>query len=631
MPRQVEENYAYRLALQDHCSTNTESQRNVWEMCRQDTFFWINSFCWLYEPRPRPRTLPFVLWPHQEPALAKAERCLGHRDCGLEKSRSEGASWLLLMLFLKYWIFGDPLDDTIKMFSFGLVSKDEASVDDPDNPDTLMWKLDFQLKQLPYWMVPNFDRRVNKHILRNNDNGNTIVGYSATGDVASGGRKTAFLMDEMSKFPRNSDYAAMSSTQYVTDCRYVVSTFKGNYGYYYDAMRGPASSMEKIVLDWKDNPIRNIGMYQVTKGRVREQDREGNPLPSGYTGGMGEMFETLRKRGFSIESRLRSPWYDTQCLRTGATPSSIAEELDRDPERSGSPFFDINILERLIANTADPIVRGSLDYELDTYRPMSFEPSQDGNWKLWFPILPGGGPDRTLSYSMGIDIAAGGGGSMSSNSCISVANSKGEKVAEFTSPNVYPQKLAHLAHAAGNWFRGPSGPALLIYEANGTTGAQFGSSIKDSGYTNLFLGVREGSSTGRRTGEPGFVNQGKNRGSLYGGYRWALTIGQYYNPSRDALEECKFYQHASNDGIEHSSALQRGDPSGATHNHGDRATADALSLRGLKDINGPEWGAAGKTKARKEPDINTQDAPMGSFAHRRIEAMSSRERQDSVW
>ena len=227
MPRQVEENYAYRLALQDYCSTNTEAQRNAWEMCRQDTFFWINSFCWLYEPRPRPRTLPFVLWPHQEPALAKAERCLGHRDCGLEKSRSEGASWLLLMLFLKYWIFGDPLDDTIKMFSFGLVSKDEASVDDPDNPDTLMWKLDFQLKQLPYWMVPNFDRRVNKHILRNNSNGNTIVGYSATGDVASGGRKTAFLMDEMSKFPRNSDYAAMSSTQYVTDCRYVVSTFKG--------------------------------------------------------------------------------------------------------------------------------------------------------------------------------------------------------------------------------------------------------------------------------------------------------------------------------------------------------------------------------------------------------------------
>lgn len=609
-----------------------EMQNNVWHMCRMDTFFFLNTFAWLYEPRPRPRILPFVLWPHQEPALATMERCLGHADCGLEKSRSEGASWLGTMLFLKYWLFGDPKDETLKRFAFGLVSKDEASVDDPDNPDTLFWKLNFQLKQLPSWMVPKFEYKSSKHILRNVDTGSTIVGYSATGDVASGGRKTAFFMDEMAKFPKNSDYAAMSSTQYVTDSRFVVSTFKGNYGYYYDAMRGPASSMEKIVLDWKDNPIRNHGMYQVTKGRIREVDRENNPLPKGYVVKVADTFEMLRQRGFPIEGRLRTPWYDKECARTAATPPSIAEELDRDPERSGSPFFDIGVIDRLLRECTDPLMRGRLDYDRDTFEPCDFMEYEDGELEIWFPLIPGGRPKKDLQFVLGIDIAAGGGGAGSSNSVISVCNSHGEKVAQFASPKVYPQELAHLAYAMGHWFKGPSGPALVVFEANGPTGAQFSREIVDIEYPNLFMDEREMEYSRGKTKRPGFVNQGEKRGYLYGNYRNALSFGKFCNPSRTALEECKFYQVVPN-GVEHSSALKSDDPSGAGHNHGDRTTADALCYRGVIDI-------VGLTRTAKKfrtmlPDVDDgptirDTGPPGSFLARRNEWENDRKAR-SVW
>ena len=603
-----------------------EMQENVWHMCRQDTLFWISTFCFLYEPRPRPRIMPFVLWPHQEPALAQMERCLGHSDCGLEKSRSEGASWLVLMLFLKYWLFGDPVDETLQRFSFGLVSKDESSVDEPDNPDTLMWKLDFQLKQLPSWMVPNFERKTSKHILRNVENGNTIVGYSATGDVASGGRKTAFAMDEMAKFPRSSDYAAMSSTQYVTDSRIVISTFKGNYGYYYDAMRVQQSSMEKVILDWKDNPTRNHGMYQVSKGRMRELDKKNNPLPKGYVVKVADTFEILRGRGFAIEGKERSPWYDKECLRTGATPSSIAEELDRDPERSGSPFFDISVLDRLLRETLEPLGRGRLDYDRETYQPDKFLEDEDGEMEVWFSLLPGGGPKTDVQYSLGIDIAAGGGGSQSSNSAISVVDSHGDKVAQYTSPKIYPQELAHLAFAMGHWFRGPRGPALIVFEANGPTGAQFSREIVDIGYPNIFMDEREMEVSRGKSKRPGYVNQGEKRGFLYGNYRQALTIGRFFNPSKTALEECKFYQVTQN-GVEHSSAMRKGDPSGAGHNHGDRTTADALAYRGVVEVS----GGRAITK-RKEP--GSADGPTikdvgvpGSFLSRRNEWESSKQKQ----
>ena len=617
VPKNEVENLGFRVELQKAALDDVELQKQLWAICRRDTLFWMNTFCWLFEPRPRPRIIPFITWPHQDPCICTLEKCLGHEDVGIEKSRGEGASWICLMILLKYWIFGDPIHDDFQRFAFGLVSRTEEAVDDPDDPDSLMWKLDFQLKQMPFWMRPKFERKTQKHLLKNSETESSIVGYSAVGDVGSGGRKTVWFFDEIAKFPRGQDYNAMSSIQYSADSRFIVSTFKGNAGYYYEAMRGPESSMQKIVLDWKDNPTRNQGLYTINHGHVHTVSDE-NPLPSDYARQNKKTIELLRNRGFQIEDKLRSPWYDTQCARTGATPSSIAEELDRDPERSGSPFFDPDILQKCRAKCRDPLETGKLDYFKETYEPDQFVKNPRGEWHIWCEILVTGRPSTATDYVMGIDVAAGGGGTLSSNSSISVATSTGSKVAEFASPRSLPQDLARLAYAAGHWFQGPNGPAYLIFESNGATGAQFSRAIMELEYPRLFLDEVETEISRKKRKKPGYHNQGEKRGILYGGYRQALADEYFLNPSSAAIDECKYYEHQVGGGIEHVAASSRKeDASGAGHNHGDRATADALCWRGIVDLVPKQ--KLGNPREHNEPTIEDKVAPVGSFLSRRIE------------
>ncbi len=130
----------------------------------------------------------------------------------------------------------------------------------------------------------------------------------------------------------NKDVDAMKAVQAVTDCRVFVSTPAGTSGVYYEIMHQP-SSMLKIVMDWRDNPTKNRGLYQFKDGVPVAIDPVNNPLPSNYSPPDEEiltLFSQLRAKGFRLEGKTRSPWYDYECNRAAATPQSIAQEQDRD-------------------------------------------------------------------------------------------------------------------------------------------------------------------------------------------------------------------------------------------------------------------------------------------------------------
>jgi hypothetical protein len=386
----------------------------------------------------------------------------------------------------------------------------------------------------------------------------------------------------------------------------VVSTFKGNSGAYFDAMRG-ASSLQKVVLDWKDNPTRNKGLYVIQNGKFRSIDQQNNPMDPDYPTQSRDLLEQLRNRGYRIENVPRSPWYDNECARTSATPASIAEELDRDPTRSGSPFFDPTLIEELMRECIPPLITGDMDYTKQSLEPV-FKESPKGKFKLWCKLTEKRRPADDRDYVMGCDIAAGTGGALSSNSTLTVADRLSRmKVAEFATPAMPPHEFANLVIAVGKWFSGPNGWAYLIYESNGPTGAQFTKAIMELKYPSVFHREDETKYGRKKSRKPGFHNQGEPRGILYGRYHAALSEHTFINLSRDSLKECLFYENQPGGGIEHVSAVKSMDPSGAGHNHGDRATADALCNRGLADFPKP---------ARKHQH-QTGPAPIGSFLHRR--------------
>ena len=82
--------------------------------------------------------------------------------------------------------------------------------------------------------------------------------------------------------------------------------------------------MIKIIMDWKKHPERSRGTYTSDKKELEILDKD-YVFPAGYD--------------FVLDGKIRSPYYDSACKRPGATPQSVAQELDRDYGGSDYQIF----------------------------------------------------------------------------------------------------------------------------------------------------------------------------------------------------------------------------------------------------------------------------------------------------
>lgn len=637
VPLEPRKNAEYRKSILLDARQDPSLQKQLMSMCAEDSLFWISTFGLLFEPRPRPKTLLFIPWAHQIPVWKTLDNAIGHEDVGGEKSRSEGFTWIVTSLFFHKWLFWDQ-------FQGGCVSKDEETVDNPRNPDSLMWKFDWHLRKLPKWMVGESDkdwvRTINNHTLKNLRNDATLVGFATTQNVGTAGRYTAFFFDELAKFPRGPDEKAVVSVQQTTYCRIMGSTPFGPDGIYYKIMTGE-SDMTKITLHWSDNPTRRIGAYKILIGPsnqrtlvlidrnywVTEANRNGHEevdhdnldqyaqqVVDSKTNVFG--YEFMIEGEFVQNDRIRSPWYDKECRRPGATPKSIAQELDMDFGGSSSRHFDFNLLDRLERDAPAPQVRGDL-----IYRPMvnhysdlkspKFRVTGTGRTLLWFQPDIHGRPPAVRRYVVSCDIASGTGGIKSSNSTVCVLNeATGEQVAAYASPDIFPNDFADFAVALCHWFVGHSGqPARLIWEANGPPGTIFGNRVKDLEYPHVYF--RSGSPEAfitRETKNLGWWSNNKTRAALFGEFERGLSTGELVIRDKTCLHEAKFYMNMPGGKIEHIAASSEEDPAGAGESHGDRVIACALAWWWARDLRGDDR------------EISEADVPPNSFKARQLRA-----------
>lgn len=492
-------------------------------MCASDVVAWFDGFAWTYDPRLEVASVPFVLYPFQERAVREIDSAIGRDDLCIQKSRDMGASWLLLGTFLWRWTF--RRDQT-----FLLVSRNEDYVDRAGNPKSLFWKLDFLLRHLPAWMRPRMER--SRLRLSNLDNGSTIDGESTTGDVARGDRRTAIALDEFAAFEVDAGYRALASTRDATRSRIFNSTPNGTGNAFSDVAR--SSGIRQLRLHWSDHPVKAEGLYWV-------------------------------------EGRPRSPWYDRECQRC-VSPAEVAQELDIDFAGSNSTFFDAARLAEVRRRCSPPWMRGELEFS-----PMATDavmtPVPRGRWSLWFRPTSEGDPPPS-SYVVGADVASGTG---SSNSCLSVLDLRtGRKVAEWAASDVRPDRMALVAVAACRWFADESRqPAMLVHEAAGP-GRIMGDAAVELGFRRFWMRPVEGVVGRRLTQRIGWFPTRDAKVAMWGNYRRLLLEGAFENPSIDAVNEAGEMIYTAG-GVEHVRAVTAQDASGARMNHGDRATADALS------------------------------------------------------
>ena len=99
VPKDFEANRRWRMkALHDGAKVGGAA-RALREACKNDVLFWINTFCWTYDPRTAAKRVPFTTYEYQDRAILSIEAAIREgRDVGIKKSRDMGASWVNLIV-----------------------------------------------------------------------------------------------------------------------------------------------------------------------------------------------------------------------------------------------------------------------------------------------------------------------------------------------------------------------------------------------------------------------------------------------------------------------------------------------------------------------------------------------------
>jgi hypothetical protein len=559
VPRDRLANLQYRQKLTDACARDKGLRRDVLAACKRDILYYVNAFVFTYDPRRR-KIYPFCTWPFQDKAfveLADAvrdgmeERPL-FKDTVIEKSRDMGASWMCLTVFdyfFKFW----------SNCNFLMISRTEELVDAKENPKSLFWKLDFINAHLPAWFAPDLVRT--KLHYGNPRNGSTIDGEATTGAGGVGDRRTAILVDELSRIPLAQQRELVAGTADTTECRLFNFTPFGTAGAAYELTQ--RKNVRKLWLHWSMHPVKGAGLYQWDK-----EKEEIAFLDKSYQHPV--MYEFVK------DGKLRSPWYDQQCQ--SRSKQEVAMMLDIDYQGSSYQFFDSDTIDDLKDEYAlPPRVQGELDYFPDTYEFKSLVKTANGTLRLWLNLDKDGRPPFDRAYVFGADVAAGSG---ASNSCLSGWDCKtGEKILELASPHLLPQDFAARTLAVLHWFSPPGGEGPKIaWEMEGP-GTIFGQELTAKGYRHVYMRRNELSYSKKVTDTPGWVPTDSNKLSLLAVYRLELTKHRIINRSVEALDELKAFVVVPPGKIEHSSTLDTADPTGARKNHGDRGIADALAVK----------------------------------------------------
>ena len=70
-PKTIDENKRYRANVLLRAKDNRVVQELLIEKSKRDILFFVNTFCWTYNPRVTPTIIPFVTYQFQDETLLK--------------------------------------------------------------------------------------------------------------------------------------------------------------------------------------------------------------------------------------------------------------------------------------------------------------------------------------------------------------------------------------------------------------------------------------------------------------------------------------------------------------------------------------------------------------------------------
>lgn len=211
--------------------SDQESKRvmeTLLEMAKQaseDPIYFVDTFCYIFNPKQAPFNLRFKLFPFQKRLIRDILYAVRNgEDLFVEKTREMGVTYTILATFLWMWLY-EPASN------FLIGSRKEDYVDNRrggttgNKEESLFGKLDYMVQRLPKYLLPkdfNYERHFNFMSLVNPENGNSISGESSNQNFSRGGRQRAIFLDEFAFWDEGS--AVWGATADTTNCRIVATT-----------------------------------------------------------------------------------------------------------------------------------------------------------------------------------------------------------------------------------------------------------------------------------------------------------------------------------------------------------------------------------------------------------------------
>lgn len=624
IPKAMEPHLEYRRMVRELCAKDHGARKAATAMCQEDAVFFFNTFYWLFEPRPRknprtgkmlPKKIPFITRPHQDEAIRDIEKNLGFRDIIGVKSRDEGATWISCAFADRDLCFEDYV-------SICLISRNREAIYKADDHGTVFWKIKWGYEQLPRWMRgdkgKHWDFSISDLVMTNLVRHGTITGFASASEAGSGSRTKWGLVDECSKIPVPKDDQILTALQAVTDSRMIIATPRGMGNAYANVVHEDSDSC-RFKLMWWQNPAKNRGLYRMDGDTPVACDPENNPLLPQYdppTKEIKQRWERLKKRGFDLRRGFRSDWYDRQCDRPNATPQSIAQEQDADFGGSATQVFGSEFLETANASCRPPYRQGDFQFDKEDLKG-EFQTIEFGPMKLWCELDPNGRPPRKR-YTIGADVATGGGTDTSSNSAAVVFDYEtGEQVAEYTSKTLEPNDWADLLMAIGNWFWG----AHLNWESNGP-GGKVTTRVRERNYTDPFIRNAIQSRKVTQEAKLGWFQSAEAKEVLFGDISTEIRSSAVVIRSKDLAHE--FTQYVRDD-------LKGGkivhNKTGDDASHGDRVIACGLGIACIKQRpKTPKQDLDGE-----KGEYSEDDPPINTMAYREHMARQHERAEADDW
>lgn len=271
--------YKNRLKKMRKIRDDDNYRRAAYLIYANDPVAWINDWCVTYDPRaksPKPKVMPFILFPKQEEFVLFLMDCLDNGEDGLiEKARDMGATWVACAFSVWALLFRDGA-----AISWG--SRKQDLVDKLGDPDSIFEKMRMILRNLPSFMLPrgfNMQKHAPHLKIINPNNSATITG-EAGDNIGRGGRSTMYFKDEAAHYERPELIEAALGDN--TDVQIDMSSVNGtNNPFYRRRIAGEVWEKGKkiakgivrvFIMDWRDHPFKTQEWYD---RRRQKAEREG--------------------------------------------------------------------------------------------------------------------------------------------------------------------------------------------------------------------------------------------------------------------------------------------------------------------------------------------------------------------